>query len=379
MADKEELNHSIDIVDLMDNTSDSLIGELTESSIETDEDESVAPFDMEDDGGVYSPSRKTIVLEKLKKNRITILFFTCLCLVVCTLLIGVLVTTLSLTLIDKPFVIPEEPDPNGEFVRNSSEYQITYANIDDWIDRDAMVESYLEVCNRSPLLDISMDDGKFSARIQYKLITSGETRCYNNREIRVRDYISGYNEGTSYVDIKSSSTNLSKACDVPFWPADEYLDDSRQKCETDIHQCKNKFSRETRIFFDEAQELVTCRDLLHLYPWAFDELPEDKQLNEVDVDEDGSWWIASFKGMMDDTNYEMSFTLKYETSEDAISGDIAPIYGEWSIRIYTEDDGGSDEYNPEVQNAAYDLWINLSETFGNSDSFGDCDEEKLIK
>ena len=355
----------------MDNeVNETLIGDDNQSNGITEESGTL--FNMEEDDRVYS--HRSFILEKIQENRVYVVLCTVLCLTLFTLVIGVLVTSLTLALyfIDKPFVVPKEPDPNGEFIRNTSEYQIDYENITAWNNRDEMVEAYLEVCNRSPLLDISMDDGQFSARIQYKLITSGETRCYNNREIRVREYISGYNEGTSYVDIKNNSEDRSEACDVPLWPADEYLDDSRQKCETDIHQCKNKFSRETRIFFDEPQEFITCRDLLHLYPWAFDELPEDKQRNEVDVDEDGSWWIASFKGMMDDTNYEMSFTLRYDKDEDAISGDVAPIYGEWSIRIYTEDDGSSDEYNTEVQNAAYDLWINLSETFGNSDSFGDC-------
>ena len=349
--------------------------EVNETLIDEDNEseESFSSFDVDDDR-VYSYLDPLFILPKVQENRHLITFCTICCLILFTLLIVVLILSLSLALyfIDRPFVIPEEPDPNGEFIRNTSEYQIDYENITAWIDRDLMVEAYLEVCNRSPLLDISMNDGQFSVRIQYMLLTGGERRCYNKREIRVREYISGYNEGISYVDIKNNSEDRLEACDVPLWPADEYLDDSRQKCETDIHQCDNKFSRETRIFFDEPQEIITCRDLLHLYPWAFDELPEDKQLNQLAVDKYYFWWIASFKGMMDDTNYEMSFTLKYETSEDAISGDVAPIYGEWSIRIYTEDDGGSDEYNPEVQNAAYDLWINLSETFGNSDSFGDC-------
>lgn len=274
-----------------------------------------------------------------------------------------------------PFVVPDPPDPNDEFIRNSAEFQITLENNSDWINRNYMVLQFTEQCNQlNEYLNISLADGNEAVRIQYKLLTGGSSKCYNNREIRVREYKAGEKSGTSYVDIKSNSHDRSKACDVPFWPAQNYYNQSRQKCERDVHQCDDKYSHETRVFFDDIHTMTTCYDLLLVYPWAFDELPPEEQYHSVEVDDLNPWWTSVFKGQMDgDTNYEIAFTLRYDDLEQAIAGYIeAPKYGEWSIRIYSLDDGASEFWNDDVVEATQSMWLQLSDIFGNRDNFGDC-------
>merc|ERR1712137_162915 len=276
-----------------------------------------------------------------------------------------------------PITTPPTPDSSTEFVRNSREYQITYSDYSVWLDRNSMVTQFNEQASaNNPYLDLSSGIGQESVRTQYKILTAGEKRCYNDREIRVREYQSGYGAHTSYVDIKSNSWDRDKACDVPFWPAETYHNTSRQKCERDVHECNDKFSHETRIFFSEQHHSIdTCYDLLLLYPWAFDELPEEHQGNPVDVYDLNPWWTLVYKGQMDgDTNYEIAFTLRYSTLEEATSGTHAPpVYGEWSIRIYSVDDGMSESWNEPVVDATRAMWLSLIEEFGNQDNFGNCE------
>jgi hypothetical protein len=107
-----------------------------------------------------------------------------------------------------------------------------------------------------------------------------------------------------------------------------------------------------------------------MFPWAFPNLPVEKQGNKLSTGTIEHWWvlehsaylyssegkangtqhpgvISSGEGEEDTTKNhtgtrcESTVTLKYSSVSDAISGKN-PSYGEWSLRIYSTDDGLGD-------------------------------------
>jgi len=273
------------------------------------------------------------------------------------------------------YVIPATPNITTEIIYHSSEYQITLDDLSHWKNREAELAKWIENINADiSYLNVERKDVNCSARYQYKIDASGSNRCSNSKEFRVRDYISDYWAGNTMIDIKGNEGDESVAYNLPFWPAEQYnsLENSHQKCEKDVHSCNDKYARETRIYFEYHPLFSTCFDLLQLYPWAFSGMSVSARSHQVAVTETGYWWVGSYFGIMDgDTKYEITWTLEYHNKDDAIYGTAAPYYGEWSIRIYTVSDGLSENYNPDVQQATFNLWTSLQSTFGNRDSF-DC-------
>ena len=269
---------------------------------------------------------------------------------------------------------PPQIDENGNYysdIKNTTEYQIDINDLTSWNNRNSELQIWLTAMNEnSEYLNLTMDDANYYARVQYTIGISGNTKCYEDWEIRVRDYISGSKTGQTEVDIKGNDKTAAGAYALPFTPSTVYFSNSSQKCENDVHHCPkdDKWSRETRIMFDFNIEFSTCEDIIKLYPDAFPNLPSNKHKNQVNKASDQYWWFASFNGTLDgDTNYEVSFTLRYHDRDAALQGGT-PISGsEWSIRLYTLNGGHTNDYNPAVQADIGSMYRKLFDIFGDSE------------
>lgn len=93
------------------------------------------------------------------------------------------------------------------------------------------------------------------------------------------------------------------------------------------------------------------------------EIPAISLDNKIAPGDMESWFVQEYSGYMDqDTKYLTSFTLKYDSTEDALF-DINPTSGEWSIRLYSLNDGESQSYNEDVKSDIYNAWRELIQRF----------------
>lgn len=253
-------------------------------------------------------------------------------------------------------------------VKNSKEYQIQLADLDMWLPRTARAEQWTKSTNDiSAYLNLSMTDMKNYTRTQYAVDASS---CHNSQLFRVRDYID-HPEYSTTIDIKESTHEHEQACSFPFWPGYDVFDGSFQKCEKDIHRCYTKFSRETRITFANVTTFTTCADLVHLYPYAFKNIPYERLwVPVIRTATEEYWWMGKFVGDMAGTAYEIEITLRYDSLNDLLTEAHPPNYGEWSIRIFTLNEGLTNDWDLDVVADANHLWRSLSDIYGNDD--GDC-------
>eukprot|EP00324_Dicrateria_rotunda_P004035 CAMPEP_0206157356 /NCGR_PEP_ID=MMETSP1474-20131121/3843_1 /ASSEMBLY_ACC=CAM_ASM_001110 /TAXON_ID=97495 /ORGANISM="Imantonia sp., Strain RCC918" /LENGTH=91 /DNA_ID=CAMNT_0053556891 /DNA_START=698 /DNA_END=970 /DNA_ORIENTATION=- len=87
--------------------------------------------------------------------------------------------------------------------------------------------------------------------------------------------------------------------------------------------------------------------------------------NSVSPKSETKWWAKKYIGYVDnDTKYELTFTLEYSNTNQAIEGNHAPNDGEFSIRVYTVGDGFTDEWNEDALADITNVYTILMETYG---------------
>ena len=277
---------------------------------------------------------------------------------------------------------PPFPDVKKEALRNTSEYQITLDMKAVGNNRTVIISKILSILSNFTGLPFDANNGAEAVRNQH-VVNDVKSSCVDGPQIRVRDYVTGPKTGGTTVDIKGNSgSNKQGSVDFPYYPGPAFPDSpysepegnpapsSFQKVEKDVHPCDFKYSRETRIFFEYPPAIETCHDLLHMFPWAFPNLPANKQDNKLSTGTIEHWWVLehsaylySSEGKAQGTQHpgvistgegeedttkghtgtrcESTVTLKYSSVSDAVSGKN-PSYGEWSLRIYSTDDGLGD-------------------------------------
>ena len=274
-----------------------------------------------------------------------------------------LVCTLSIVL---PIVLTHngDSDHDNEVIHTTTEFQIKLPNLSEWKSRESEMKKWMETFEEASSY-FSLEDSIPASNIrgQYYVDTDGSDRCGINHEIRVREYISGSQEGATTVDIKGNKKIEFLARRLPFWPAPEYVDQSSQKCEKDVHAHDHKYSRETRITMDSPVTFETCLDVAKLFPYAYD-VKMNVAMHDLKVSSSRDYWmVQEFAGYLDnDTKYKVAFTLKYDSLKDA-QNDHKPHSGEWSIRIYALKDGNSLQYNQNVVDDVTQAWRALISTY----------------
>lgn len=265
----------------------------------------------------------------------------------------------------------------GSRIKNTTESQIDINDTDEWVDRDARVREWNAITNEASVyLDTNLAQVEQNTRIQQLL---SPKLCSSNYEFRTRVNIDGDSSGDGYIDIKGNNNDMEKACTMPFDIAPIYQTNSSQKCELDLHECKgdDKYSRESRVFFKNYfPEIETCKDLLNIYPNCFPTIVDGYYDAALSVRSTQTWWANKFTGILDDdTRYEITFTLRYHSTEDAlaalnVTNGIKPASGEWSIRLYSLGDGFTDEWNADVVADIAAMYKTLMEKKGRP---GHCD------
>lgn len=318
---------------------------------------------------LYSPETDYLEEKIESKKKCLYIKLLSLCMIfLCMVSTAIIITVVVVVVVtvDNPSTV--YPDSNQD-IHITSEYQIKIVFDDSWINRSSVIDKWMEYFEEqckyysSNEVDIEAD-----IRRQYSVDLSGDDSCGFDYYIRVRDYISGPKSGTTTVDIKGNSSDEEEAKDLPFWPSDNFKDNSQQKCEKDFHECSSKYSRETRITFEEETKFNTCLDIVQLYPYAFDGMPVTKLWNPVESSSKDTWYIREYTGTLNETtDFKIAFTLKYHSDNDAVEHSTVPSSGEWSIRLYSLESGASDIYDAEVVTEVEKAWKAMMTNFGNDD------------
>ena len=324
----------------------------------------VVDFDKEE---LYESMEFFDIPKKSLKQRVLVKLMYLLCaFLICSLIISIVV---SFT-VGYIFICDSSTSTNTIFdphLKNTTEMQIDLKDFDTWIDRDAKMDEWIKTMNKhSNYLDTTNADIFETTRKQYEIDASN---CNSDIEYRVREYTS-WKDGDSMVtmDSKVNDKDINIACTAPIAPGPSHYTTSSEKCELDLHECSkdDKYSREARIYFTkDTYELPTqCIDMVDLYPEQFTGLDEEHLQKKVSTKHNASWYERKYSGYMDDTKYEIAFTLRYKNLEDARNGDVKPTSGEWSIRLFTVGDGYSDTWNTSISDDILDLYKTLKQTFG---------------
>jgi len=251
-------------------------------------------------------------------------------------------------------------------LKNSTEMQINLINLQEWTDREGKMDEWIAAMNhKSKYLNTEYSVITDRVREQYDLDVS---ECKSRTMYRVREYTMWKDgAGDVTIDSKYNDKDIHVACTSSMAPAEKYKIKSSEKCEFDRHECPDddKYSREGRIFFDEGTYTspTTCADMIELYPDDFKSLSSKYFDNPVSKKSSTYWLERKYIGYMEDTKYEISFTLRYGNIEDATTGN-QPHSGEWSIRTYTIGDGFTDTWNSDVAKDIEGLYSYMMDTFG---------------
>ena len=291
-------------------------------------------------------------------------------LLIILILAGLLATLISIGVIDTH---SNGADPPSYYDHNelliSVEFQISLNPKEDWTDRSGMLDHWIYSLNRyggPDLWTLSLEDAHEMAYSQYHIDATGSEACKADEDtkIRVRNYVE-LNYTT--IDIKhEADINEPGACGEPFWPAENYLNVSRQKCEEDVHPCFNKFARATSVMFDGEpdKQLTTCGDLTKIWPDAFPTINEENEGNSLKNKKSKNYWRLQWKGIANNsTNWEVTFGIEYDraiTLEEILSNSTSlPIEeGEFSMRFYTAEGKDRDpDVQLQLQNVFYRLVI----------------------
>jgi len=253
-------------------------------------------------------------------------------------------------------------------LKNTTEMQMNLKDFESWLDRDAKIDEMIHTMNKnSKYLDTSNAILSEAVHSQYEIDAKP---CNCDLEFRVREY-TDWKDGGNIVtmDSKFNDKDINIACTAPIAPGPLHYTTSSEKCELDMHECYtgDKYSREGRIFFPPGTYNTprTCSDMVDLYPKQFVDLsPEDYDI-PVSKKTVRYWYERKYIGYMKDSKYEITFTLHYNTLEQATVGSEEPAKdGEWSIRLYTLGDGFTDSWDVDVSKDTTDLYTIMKKTYG---------------
>ena len=245
----------------------------------------------------------------------------------------------------------------------TSEFQIDLECNDAWIDREEQMDRWMETFEKNCkyfYMD-EVTEEVTAVRLQYYEKIKGKSACDCSTEIRVREYVSGV-PSVVIVDAKGNHQKEQDAFYLPYTPSNKYFANSTQKCEHDRHQDKkdDKYSRETRVVFPEGKVFSTCADIVDVYPDI--EIDKKYYSNPIEHKTVSPWFVREYSGVMDgDTKFKVAFTLDYTSVDNAETGREACKSGEWSIRLFTKQNGTTHEYNEDVLSAVESAWQVISD------------------
>eukprot|EP01095_Lingulamoeba_sp_RSL-Kostka_P008213 TRINITY_DN2708_c4_g1_i2.p1 TRINITY_DN2708_c4_g1~~TRINITY_DN2708_c4_g1_i2.p1 ORF type:complete len:396 (-),score=98.72 TRINITY_DN2708_c4_g1_i2:237-1424(-) len=227
--------------------------------------------------------------------------------------------------------------------------------------------------------------------------------CPKAEFARERKYVVGPKKGDTSIDIKYRTNILTKEDNLddilyklnisPLHPNDFYANTTLQKIEQDFHPCKSRLSRETRIWVNEIIEgnkdnnwlLQECRDIVHFFPYAFDDLLPftEKELNKKVIPKNTlistTWSLAHFTEISD-CMMKTEFTIDYGSVPDAIDelGEIVGNHSEFSIRIFNNPIKDISTFSNECINAVESIYVQLVNKYGSYEELP-CEKNDDIK
>merc|ERR1712137_458988 len=97
-----------------------------------------------------------------------------------------------------------------------------------------------------------------------------------------------------------------------------------------------KYTMESRVYLEDPWiEFNTCGDLVAIFPDAFPKVNHENKYNSVNKNFDGNWYKLQWAGTVGEyTSYQITFTIKYSTMQQARLGQANMLYGEWSLRYW---------------------------------------------
>ena len=253
---------------------------------------------------------------------------------------------------------PLSPDYHSDnHILHTMEYQIALNPKPDWTEREEMLQEWIKAMNENNnFINLKREDGVEDIYLQYHLKAGGKSRCnIPGFGIRVRHF-----DTKTVIDIKGEGGVSDQIqCAKPYWPAEKYYNNSRQKCEEDYHPCFDKFTRGTSVVIDDPEATFeTCGSLKEIFPDAFYHMEDDRLYNELTRKPACYWWRIKWKGTAGDhTKYEITFTIKYCKPFEWVRGGKAKIInGEWSLRTYVPN---GQQWEKEVVEDLRDLFYHL--------------------
>ena len=126
-----------------------------------------------------------------------------------------------------------------------------------------------------------------------------------------------------------------------------------------------------------------------LWPWSMPDIVKvkkdgteiDRTYNQLKQNRKLHYWkVIYFKTSVGEgeevTDFQINYTLKYDTLEDLLAGNQIVDGSEWSVKIFTLDGGASEVYNEDILDRTQQMYDYLVDVFGSGDDldeFGNCD------
>lgn len=256
----------------------------------------------------------------------------------------------------------EPPLPQNELISNTRKYLLDIP-VNNSTQRFPLIETWIATVNSvSQNFNISMDDLVILPLRQFKLNASN---CNAKGHFHKRLYSNGTISQSVYVI--NTDEDKEHAQSYPYWPASSFVDVSLQMMETNIRLCSDgEYTRETQVFFAQQQEVLYCAHLVVLFPWLFT-LSNDDLMNEVLIDDTDHWWLGSFQGNINgNSRYEMEFWFKYDSKSGMMHESEPPEVGVWAFRLFALNDGHSEDWDPQIDADAQNVWSSLQNLYGNT-------------
>jgi len=279
------------------------------------------------------------------------------------------------------FSIPLPPSYfNPSEIRHTKEYQITIKQT-DWVIRDHSIQIWVNKMNELlPELNLTEHnrETRIYAQTGYGVHGSDHCRASHKMHVRGRNFTNGKFAGSTSLDFKQSGYDW-ESCPLPLWPSESAMGHSVQKCEHDIHPCFSKHSRVTKLYFSNYTQFHTCGDLVHFLPDAFYKIDESYHNNPI-KQKSRTWvHLTEYSGILGgDTDFSVSFDIRYKTRDLAKYGKEKPSHGEFSIRLSCVKDRDTfygSEWNEEVLDAVDQLYFNLVLAFDKFPEHIECANE----
>lgn len=329
--------------------------EIEDNSLLEDEDN----VELYEDFECEIPEYKGKTLFSKRNKIIASVSLILCCLVVCVVVFGISIGLGIYFGLSTNEPTPDSPNYYSRSdVLDTVEFQIALNPKKDWIHRDDMVDRWIESMNEyNPLLNLTRESAVEDVYLEYHILGTTEKRCSLPEEglgIRYRNY--QYHPKIS-IDIKGEEDERD-SCDSPYWPAEEYYDQSRQKCEEDAHPCFDKYTRASSISFNDTSLIFPyCTNLTQLFPDAFPTINDENAMNIMSKTGDTFWWKYQWKGDVGEhTSYEITFTIDYISMDKAMSGVANIVEGEWSLRCYSNN---GDKWEEDTTKIFEDMFYQL--------------------